>query len=121
MPQSPGRTGPVFVLGVENLTFDLLSLYSKWRTAIMVSIVSGTIEMVKLMLDHGAKIEATDIHGFTSLMAASGGGLTDIVKLFLDRGANINAKSNDGATGLKLAVSDEKTEVAALLRARGAQ
>ena len=37
MPQSPGRTGPVFVLGVENLTFHLLSLYSKWRTAIALS------------------------------------------------------------------------------------
>jgi ankyrin repeat protein len=87
----------------------------------MYSIASHNLELVNLLLDKGADVEAHDARGFTSLMAAAGGGFADIVKTLLDHGAGVNDKSNDGTTALKLATGNHQTDVADLLRAKGAQ
>jgi ankyrin repeat protein len=87
----------------------------------MYGVVSHNLELVNLLLDHGADVEAHDPDGITSLMAASGGGFTGIVKALLDHGANANDKSTDGTTALKLALQFNHSDVVDLLRAKGAQ
>jgi tetratricopeptide (TPR) repeat protein len=66
------------------------------------SVFWGKTEMVRLMLDRGAKIEATDDEGETALLLAvckpsdpaSGTGINpDLVKLLLDYGANPDVSS----------------------------
>jgi ankyrin repeat protein len=55
-------------------------------------------ELVKLLLDRGAKINARDVFGFTAMHWAARNGNTELVELLLDRGANINF----GASGKQL-------------------
>jgi ankyrin repeat protein len=67
-----------------------------------LAVLWGRTEMTRLLLDRGAKIEATDELGETALLLAvckpsdpsSGTGLNpDLVKLLLDNGANLGASS----------------------------
>ena len=74
------------------------------------------LELVNLLLDHGANVEAHDTRGFTALMAASGGGQLDMAKLLIDTAPTVNAKSDDGTTALQLAIDNKHPDVEALLR-----
>ena len=56
--------------------------------------VSGRCERVRLLLDHGADVNAFDPLGRTPLMYAAASDLLplDVVKLLVERGADVNAK-----------------------------
>lgn len=60
----------------------------------------GQTERVKSLLDSGAKVNAKDKVGATSLMWAAGFGHTETVQLLLKTGAKVNAKTKDGMTPL---------------------
>jgi hypothetical protein len=80
------------------------------------------LEVAKLLLDRGAKVDALDQSGDTPLTKAVEYGRLKLVRLFLDRGADLNAarahKSLDDL--LRLAVGESTPEVAELLLDRGA-
>jgi len=57
-------------------------------------------ETARLLLDHGADIEARREDGATPLMQAASHGSTSVVKVLLDRGALLEARDNDGGTAL---------------------
>ncbi len=61
---------------------------------------SGHDITVKLLLDRGAQIEASNKDGLTALHWASSNGHDATVKLLLDRGAQIEASNKDGLTAL---------------------
>ena len=54
----------------------------------------GDVNAVRVMLDHGADVNAFDPLGRTPLMYAAGSDLlpVDVVKLLIERGADVNAK-----------------------------
>ena len=54
---------------------------------------------VRLMLDHGADVNAVDPLGRTPLMYAAASDLLplDVVKLLIERGADVNAKDRSQA------------------------
>ncbi len=80
----------------------------------------GRADIVKVLLDHGADINAGQ-GNFIPLSAAASKGHLEVVKLLLDRGADIDAKSPDfGYTALWWAAWTGKTNVAQLLLERGA-
>jgi ankyrin repeat protein len=54
--------------------------------------------MIKLLIDKGANVNATDKDGGTALMKATDEGQADIVKLLIDKGADVSAKNNGGLT-----------------------
>lgn len=56
------------------------------------------LDVIKLLLDAGADVNAQSYDGKTALMGA-GGNLT-VIKLLLDAGADVNAKSTDGRPAL---------------------
>src|SRR5207237_509312 len=49
--------------------------------------------MVRLLLAHGADVNATDPYGDTALMTGAGRGSLAIVQLLLSHGADVNAKA----------------------------
>ncbi len=78
------------------------------------------LEIVKLLLDNGAEIEAKIWDRKTSLHLACEFGHLEIVKLLLDRGANIEAKNLNGETPLHFACRYHKTEITKELLNKGA-
>lgn len=81
---------------------------------------SGGPEVVQLLLNKGANVEARNNGGATPLLMAAYFGHVEVVKRLLAKGANIKAKDNKGNTALALALGYGHAEVAKLLRDRGA-
>lgn len=78
-------------------------------------------EVVKLLLDKGADVDASDYEaGVTALMMAAGDGNLEMAKLLLDKGAAVNATAIGDETPLIDAVSKGHLEMAKLLLDRGA-
>jgi ankyrin repeat protein len=71
--------------------------YSKGRSA------AERLEVIKLLVDLGADVNAADDYGITPLMAAANMGEVSIIQFLVDRGADLGAydlgKKNDGAFG----------------------
>ena len=60
----------------------------------------GHIEIVKLLLDHSADVNAKATVNWTALMAASRGGHAEIVRLLLESPVEVNIKNDVGNTAL---------------------
>ena len=76
--------------------------------------------VAKLLLAHGADVDAKDSQGDTPLHWAALWGRTDVAKLLLARGADANAVENACHTPLDLAAANGNKDVAELLLAYGA-
>ena len=76
----------------------------------------------KLLLEHGAHVQARDERGMTPLMWAAGSfGELQAVKWLLARGADVRARDKRGMTALQYAAGVHDMAVVRLLRARGAR
>ena len=92
---------------------------------------NGHHEMIRLLLDHGADVNAAlkepgmPGNGRTALMRAAGHGLLNIVRLLIRYGANVGATQYDagncsGYSALTYAVQEDHRQVVCLLLAKGA-
>jgi len=81
---------------------------------------AGSTDIVSLLLDKGADVNAQDADGYTALSIASRNGHTEVVKLLLDKGADVNVQDADGDTALIWASRNGHTEVVKLLLDKGA-
>ncbi len=61
------------------------------------------MQIIELLLAHGANLEAKTNRGVTALMKSAMDGHEDLVNFFLKAGAEINATTFDGHTALMLA------------------
>lgn len=61
----------------------------------MYACSGGHEEIVKILLDNGAKIEDHNENGHTPLMEAASSGHVAIAKILLERGAGINTHSTE--------------------------
>jgi ankyrin repeat protein len=80
----------------------------------------GPIEIGKMLLEKGAKVNAKDWLGWTPLMYAAYNGRTDLAKLLLKKGAEVNAVSHTGWTPLMYAAYKGHVEIVKLLIENGA-
>ena len=66
-----------------------------WADGMMREYSAGqTLEVVKLLLDLGADVNAVNDHGITALHGAAYKGANQVVQLLVDRGAKLDAKDN---------------------------
>ncbi len=77
------------------------------------------VALCKLLLDHGADIEAPQEGGYTAMHEAAQNGDIPLITLLLERGANVNPRVA-GKTPLNLALEARRQEAADLLRQYGA-
>ncbi len=91
-----------------------------------VAAKEGHLNVVRLLLDHGAKIDHINKVGASALyLAASQEGSSGycgpsdylaVVNLLLERGAQVGLPKNDGSTALNAASGGGHIDVAAALR-----
>ena len=67
--------------------------------------VLGHTEVVRALLDGGARIDAGNSDGFNALLEASHWGNWEVVELLLSRGADADARNSWGGTALYVAVT----------------
>lgn len=66
------------------------------------------IDIVQLLLDNGAEVNAKDDFGETTLMRAAIADRPDTVRFLLDNGADVNAQTREGMTALMFAAQGMK-------------
>lgn len=89
-------------------------------TVLMSAAAAGRTEIVRLLLERGADIEAQDADGRTALMSAVIMDHASVVQLLLTRGADTAARDCQGHTALGWARHLEKQNVIPLLESSGA-
>ena len=81
---------------------------------------SGHLDIVKLLVDNDADINAEDMFGSTSLELASDKGHLEICEILINNGADVNSNNNNGCTPLFWAGYYGHTDVVKLLLEYGA-
>jgi cytohesin len=89
------------------------------QTRLHTAAFEGYKEVVKLLIDNGADINAQGIGELRPLHFAAGRGHRDVVELLLAKGADPKAKLENHKTAVHLAVSGGYQDVAELLLQRG--
>lgn len=90
-------------------------------TALMSAAMSDRADMVRLLLEKGAVVDARDDSGFSALLYAARDGHSGTVRELLNHGANIQTRAKDGTTALRLAQTKKRDHVVRLLRRAGAK
>jgi ankyrin repeat protein len=90
-------------------------------TLLMVAAEKGRLEVMKLLLNKGAAIDAATVFGETPLSRAAGAGQFEAVKLLLDNGAVVDSKDCLSSTPLVSAAQNGHYEVVKLLLEKGAK
>jgi ankyrin repeat protein len=78
------------------------------------------VDLVYLLLEHGAEVNSTTAEGWTPLHLAAHGGFLELAERFLSRGASIEAQAGEGRTPLDLAAQQGQAALVTRLRAFGA-
>jgi ankyrin repeat protein/tetratricopeptide (TPR) repeat protein len=86
-------------------------------TPLMLSL--GNSDIARVLLDHGANIEARNKDGYSALFLAADQPV-GITQLLVDHHANVSATANDGSTPLHMAASKGRADIAAILLSHGA-
>mmetsp|Transcript_9611 Transcript_9611/g.29252 ORF Transcript_9611/g.29252 Transcript_9611/m.29252 type:complete len:133 (+) Transcript_9611:1657-2055(+) len=84
-------------------------------TALHLASNKGRLDMVQLMIEHGAKLDVQNKLGQTALHCAAGYGTVPLVKLLLDKGADKTVTDGEGQTPGALAKAYGQEDTAAML------
>ena len=113
-----GLTDAVKILLGHGANVNAMGKKSKGETALMSSVrlsTKNTPEIIKLLLDAGAKLDAGRTDGKTALMMACDYGNLEGVRSLLMHGATIDIKDKEGRTALDYARASGNKEIIALL------
>lgn len=86
-------------------------------TALHYAASSGQVEIMKLLLEKHAFIDAQSPNGTTPLMMAAMYGSPESVKLLLDEGADPSMKNQQNMTAMDFAVRGQRPDAVELLKA----
>ena len=90
-------------------------------TALHVAVAQGSVPLAKILISHGADIEApSEDRGSKAIHLAANFGDVEMLNLLLDAGADIEAQDQRGQTPLLLAAATNNPKVVEVLIARGA-
>jgi len=92
---------------------DRLEMFSRVRPG-----GHSHVKVIRMLLDHGADLAASDLHGRTPLMIASSLGYVDIAHCLIEKGADVEQVDIFGTTALNEAVRCGHDDLASLLLPR---
>lgn len=98
---------------------DAVSKNKFVATPLQGAIVMERIDLARLFLDRGAKVNPRGEGGASPLHEAAGNGRIELAKLLLKRGADVNAKDDEGKTPLTIALESKHADIAELLKQHG--
>ena len=78
---------------------------NKGPTALTAASRTGRLDVVKYLLEHGAKINNRDGQGNTAVIEAAGSGNLALVQYLFDQGADLHISDINGSTALHPAAS----------------
>jgi ankyrin repeat protein len=90
-------------------------------TPLHEAVSAGLVEIARLLLEHGARVDARQGAGYTPLHQAAYNGQVEMVALLLEYKADVNAHLPNGKTPYNIAHDKGHLEVAELIRAAGHQ
>ncbi|GHU13091.1 hypothetical protein FACS189449_07970 [Alphaproteobacteria bacterium] len=93
------------------------------KTALHIAVIHNCEEIVKILIDNGADVNAIDGYLFrklTPIHYAAINNNTAITKLLIDAGADINFQTHEGSSPLIIACCKNNTETAVVLIENGA-
>ncbi|OQE13833.1 hypothetical protein PENFLA_c043G02908 [Penicillium flavigenum] len=102
----------------ELLAYVLAAEGGEYGNALQAASWRGYKEIVKLLLDNGADVNAQGGEYGNALQAASSIGHEEIAKLLLDNGADVNAQGGYGGNALKVAVVEGHQAIIDMLQRR---
>lgn len=85
------------------------------NTALMEAVQHDNIDMVNLLLNHGADVNIQNRFGFTALMFATRIKDVEMLQLLLDSGADISLQTTRGETALDFAKRTKNYDIITLL------
>ena len=89
-------------------------------TALWVAATGGHIDLVQLLLQHGATVDLATGSNSTPLRGASFHGFLKVMDILLDNGANVNTPNSVGQSPFLIAVLRNQEQAVRLLLKRGA-
>ena len=98
---------------LEQDGIDVNAKNSDGYTALILASSNGRTEIVAMLLDAGANVNArtnTNYWGSTALIRASENKHTEIVSMLLDNGADVNATDDDGDTALMRVINCDEED-----------
>lgn len=103
---------------------ELETKNSDGETALIIASWYGSPEIVSMLLESGANINAQDNNGYTAIAKASSLGVGrhyEIVEILIQACANLNIKTKEGKSPFLLAVLNGHSELANALKKAGAK
>ena len=85
-----------------------------------IAVRFGDLDMVKWLVEHGAKVDAEDDMQITSLIVAAYNGKRDVVQYLISRGANVNHVGEGDRTPASAAAEQGHKDIVKILKAAGA-
>ncbi|KAJ7500110.1 ankyrin repeat-containing domain protein, partial [Mycena latifolia] len=127
-PDWPAYTSPLWIAAGANLVetaTNLIntmpkSLHDTDCSPLHVATFYGHLEMVQLLIEEGADVDARDRRSTSALHIASSRGHEIIVRLLIKHGAEVNAQDAECSTALHVACRKGHTELVRLLIELGA-
>lgn len=148
-PNADGQTALLVIAGTDNLAAAELLIdrgadvnaVESWRgqTPLMWAVIEGRVDMVRLLVEHGADVEARSTvnewprqttsesraqyrpaGGLTPLLFAARQGCIACAEILLDAGADVNNPDPDQVSPMLMATESFHFDLAKLLLERGA-
>ena len=110
-----GVVGVVQMLLTSTTGADIDNSIGYHGNALQAASVSGSLPTIRLILRHGAHVNAQDKYGPSALYQASREGNTQAVKLLLKAGANVNARGGSYGTALHVVSENNDCETMHIL------
>ena len=112
--------------GANVNAFFMAGYGEKQRVSVLMSAIAETqnVDIIKVLLRTGARVNAKSSYGITALMFAAGNtpNAAEIVKILLEKGARVNDRDSSGSTALIYAAYEQKdAEVIKILLNAGAK
>ncbi len=80
------------------------------RTSFLIAVHLGWLDVVKLLIQHGAVKTATDVDGNTALLMAAFTGHLQVLKLLLRENADVKWRNKDGLNAMMVAIAVHSAE-----------